>query len=88
MTPWLIGLLLAAAAVAAALLRRSLALRVWFLRRIFGGPGPGRGPVGLEERRAALSIRRDLPYPAPDGEGRYDLYLPPGDGPFHHLPIC
>lgn len=80
MTPWLIGILLVV--LIGAVLRRSLALRVWLLRRIFGGPGPGRGPADLEERKTALSIRRDLVYPSPDGEGRYDLYLPAGEGPF------
>lgn len=80
MTPWLIGILLALLIVAA--LWRSLGLRVWLLRKIFGGPGPGQGPADLESRKAALSIRRDLVYPSPDGDGRYDLYLPAGEGPF------
>lgn len=80
MTAWLIAIL--AAVLIGAALWRSLALRVWVLRKIFGGPGPGRGPADLESRKAALSVRRDLIYPSPHGDGRYDLYLPAGEGPF------
>lgn len=49
---------------------------VLLLRHAFGGEGDVQNPPDYAEKKAKISIQRDLEYSSEDGRNRYDLYLP------------